>query len=89
MDKQVYIALKNWEDFNNCINDISEAIQELSAKTVSTALLVQELARLVEQRCAVWQQIESFGFTGIWQAHAAFLRENERREQNHELSKEA
>ncbi|MBR3747839.1 MAG: hypothetical protein IKN27_12850 [Selenomonadaceae bacterium] len=80
MDKKIYIALENWEDFNNSINDISEALQALSTKAVSTALLVQELARLVEGRCAVWQQIQDFGFTGVWQARAAFIRETERRE---------
>ena len=89
MDKQVYIALENWETYNDCIIEIFDTIQEFSTKDFVTATLLQELTRLVEQRCAVWQQIESFGFTGIWQAHAAFLRENERREQNHELSKEA
>ncbi|MBR2518228.1 MAG: hypothetical protein IKE46_00355 [Selenomonadaceae bacterium] len=89
MDKQVYIALENWENFNDCINDVSETLQSLSTKAFSTEILIQELARLVEQRLILWQQIEGFGFKSVWQARAALFQENERREHNHELSKEA
>ena len=89
MDKQVYIALENWETYNDSIIEIFDTIQEFSTKDIVTATLLQELTRLVEQRCAIWQKIQGFGFADSTQARAAFCRENERREQNHELSKEA
>ena len=88
MDKHIYIALENWENFNDCIDDVSETLQALSTKAFSTEILIQELARLVEQRLILWQQIEGFGFKNVWQAHEAFYQENERRE-HHELFKEA
>ena len=81
MDKQLYIMLENWESYNENINDISEAIQAISTKEFAAATLIQELARLVEERFTIWQQVEKFGFTNIWQARAALWRENERLEQ--------
>lgn len=78
MDKQLYIALENWESYNESINDVSEAIQALSTKEFAAATLIQELARLVEERFTVWRQVEKFGFTNIWQAREALWREKER-----------
>lgn len=89
MDKQVYIALENWESYNDSIYEILDTVQEFSTKNFVTATLLQELTRLVEERFVAWQKIQAFGFTGVTQARAALWRENERREQSHELSKEA